>query len=66
MSERYCSFCGASQYNVASLVSGSPTIAICCDCIRLCLPIIDGPGEAEYTSWTERTPPAQSVTKEKT
>jgi len=37
----YCSFCGKSQFEVATLVAG-PKVFICNECVELCTDICEG------------------------
>jgi len=42
----YCSFCGKSQHQVKKLIAG-PTVFICDECVRLCMGVIEGKGDAD-------------------
>lgn len=37
---RKCSFCGKSQILVDVLLTGGPTVAICCECVELATGIV--------------------------
>jgi hypothetical protein len=37
----YCSFCGASQKDVGTLIAG-PAVYICRDCVNTALDLLDG------------------------
>ena len=43
-SDRRCSFCGKSQKQVKTLISGPKGVAICDECVRLAVEIIEEKG----------------------
>lgn len=49
----FCSFCGKSQSEVRRLISGSPNVSICDECIELCSDIIHEQIETEEEQTNE-------------
>jgi hypothetical protein len=54
----HCSFCGKSQEEVKTLVSG-PGVFICDECVQLCQAIIDKKAAAPATQPTPPAPPTR-------